>query len=254
MNNENIGIVILATNAYFILGVRLIKRFMQFYKGEKKIKFFFFSDLDPKDYLPESVDCEYHYTSNSSWVEGVHLKFSSILSLKNSDVSHLFFFDADTNVRQPFTEEWFLGDMVGGQHFGDQTWMKEVKNYDRYPASAAYVPFDTALPQMYYYGAFFGGTKDNMMSFCKKMIEWQEHDRKIKYEPSVNDESYLNKEFHYNPPTKVVMCSDFKFVVSDKGSLGETRNTNMDVSQQKTMLLTYRNQNIDIIDGKVVIT
>ena len=38
---NKIGIVILATNAYFVLGVRFIKKFMHHYKGDSKITFYF---------------------------------------------------------------------------------------------------------------------------------------------------------------------------------------------------------------------
>jgi hypothetical protein len=44
---SKIGIVILATNAYFVLGVRFIKKFMHHYKGNSDVKFYFFSDEDP---------------------------------------------------------------------------------------------------------------------------------------------------------------------------------------------------------------
>ena len=53
IKKKRIGIAILATNAYFVLGVRLIKRFMQFYKGDQYIKFYFFSENDPTDYIPD---------------------------------------------------------------------------------------------------------------------------------------------------------------------------------------------------------
>lgn len=246
-----IGIVVLATNAYFILGVRFIKRFMQFYQGSAKIKFYFFSNEDPSSYLPENINVEYIHTTNSSWVDGTNLKFLSILKLEQADSDYLFYFDADTNVNQQFTEDWFVGDMVGGQHYGDQDWMKNKKGFDRTPRSKAYVPENTNLQQMYYYGAFFGGKKDLMISFCKTLLEYQKADREWDYEPGVNDESYINREFHFNPPTKVVKCADFKFAISDKGGIGETRRMDLDVQQIKDELLRLKNENIDIKNGKV---
>jgi hypothetical protein len=248
-----IGIVILATNAYFVLGVRLMKRFMQFYKGDKHITFYFFSDVDPKDYLSDSIDCVYAYASNSNWVDGTNLKFTSILKLENCDADFIFYFDADTNIDKDFTEEWFLGDSVAGQHYADQSWMKEKKGYDRNPRSKAYVPYDTTLPQMYFYGAFWGGTKEWTMNFCKIMLEWQKEDKKWGYEPGVNDESYSNCYFHFNPPSKVVLCKDFKFLISDKGGIGETRKMGLDVSLIRQQLRENKNKNINIQHGKVII-
>lgn len=247
MNNKNIGIVVLATNAYFVLGVRLIKRFMQYYKGDYNITFYFFSDTDPKDYLPDNIDVEFFYTTNNSWADGTNLKFTSILSIGDRLKSDwLFYFDADTNVNNDFTEEWFLGDSVAGQHYGDQSWMLEKKVYDRNPLSKAYVPEDTTLPQMYFYGAFWGFLSQTAIEFCKIMLSWQLEDKKIPYEPDVNDESYSNKYFHYNPPTKVVLSKDFPFAISDKGGIGETRRMDLDVKNIKNELLKLKDKNINI--------
>jgi len=234
------------------LGIRFMKRFMQFYKGDSNITFYFFSDIDPKEYIPDTIDCKYFYTTNKNWVDGTNLKFTSILTLEHCDADYLYYFDADSSVNQEFTEEWFLEDSVAGQHYGDQSWMKEKKAFDRNPHSKAYVPKDTILPQMYYYGAFFGGKKEWMINFCKLMIEYQQADKIIHYEPGVNDESYINREFHFNPPSKIVLCKDFKFIISHKGGIGETRNVNLDISRLKKELLVYKNDNIDIIDNKVI--
>jgi hypothetical protein len=71
------------------------------------------------------------------------------------------------------------------------------------------------------------------------------------YEPVWNDESFLQRYFHYNPPTKVVKTEDFLFLVSDKGGLENTRDMTLDVSGIKADLLKYRNENINIEYGKV---
>jgi len=247
-----IGIAILATNAYFVLGVRFMKRFMQFYKGDSNITFYFFSDIDPKDYLPSDIDYEYHYTTNKSWVDGTNLKFTSIMNLENCDAHFIYYFDADTNIDKDFTEEWFLGEFAGGQHYGDQLWMKEKKGFDRNPRSKAYVPVNTKLPQMYYYGAFFGGIKDKMIAFCKLMRSYQLADKEWGYEPGVNDESYINREFHFNPPPKVVKSIDFKFLISDKGGIGETRRIDLPVNHIKEQLKEAKEKNINIANGKVI--
>jgi len=243
-----IGITILCTNAYFVLGIRFIKRFMRFYKGERKVIFYIFSDRDPKDYL----DCENYKwvpTSNDNWVDGTNLKFKSIISLEKEDVDYLFYFDADTNVSRDFTEEWFLGDIVGGQHYND-SWPQE-KPFDRNPKSMAYIPYDTPLPQMYFYGAFFGGSKLNMIEFCKTLSSWQDKDREINYEPAVNDESYINKYFHYAPP-KIVLTKDFAFGISDKGGIGETRNPSLNTDHLLDEMKLARKMNYNILNNEVV--
>lgn len=251
---EKIGIVILCTNGYFPLGIRFVKRFMQFYKGERKIKFFLFSDVNPKDYLPEGIDYEYIYTTNKTWVDGTNLKFTSILSLSPEQLSEVgweYYFDADTNIDKEFTEEWFIGNLVGGQHYADQSWMKEKKGFDRNPKSRAYIPYDTGLQETYYYGAFLGGKKDKFIEMCKTLKEWQDADHAAGYEAPVNDESYIQRYFHFNRPL-TVPTNEFKFLISDKGGIGETRNINLNINKLKKDLLLYRDKNINIQHGKVI--
>lgn len=246
----NIGIVILATNRYFPLGLRFIHKWRKYYRGNKNITFYLFTDRDPSDCIDTS-DIVYTHSENENWVEGVNSKFINILKLKDVNEDYLFFFDADTNIVKDFTEEWFLGDKVGGQHFGDQDWMKNVKGYDRNPISSCYVPFDTKLHQMYYYGAFFGGLRDEMIDLCKEIYKRQQKNKKIGYEPGVNDESYLNREYHYNPPTKIVKCKDFAFVISDKGSINNIRDVKQDFSKQLALLKENYNKPFDIINAKI---
>jgi hypothetical protein len=233
---SNIGIVILATNAYFVLGVRFIKKFMHHYKGDSKITFYFFSDTNPSDYLTASINIKYFHTIHNSWVDGTNDKFKSIISLEAEAIDYIYYFDADTNVSKDFTEEWFIGDLVGGEHFGNRSWLANGSGFDRNPKSKAYVNPDSELPKSYYYGAFFGGKKDIVIDFCKTLRDWQLEDKKIPYEPPVNDESYINAYFHYNPPV-MISGENFPFLVSDKGGIGETRNTNLNIDVYKKILL-----------------
>ena len=247
-----IGIVILATNAYFVLGVRFIKKFMHHYKGDSSIKFYFFSDTDPKPYLPDNIEVEYHYNKHNDWVEGTNAKFTNILSLSECNSDYLYYFDADTNVSRDFTEEWFLGDLVGGEHFGNRGWLANGAGFDKNPVSKAYVPTDTTLPCTYYYGAFFGGKRKKVVDFCTILREWQLEDKKIPYEPGVNDESYINAYFHYNPPL-LVKQEDFVFNVSDKGGIGETRNISLNISDLKKQMLENKNNIFNIQDNKIIL-
>jgi hypothetical protein len=255
-----IGIIILATNAYFCLGVRFIKRFMHFYKGDKSIAFFLFTNINPEDYVPDEYDVQYIHTENNNWVDGTNLKFTSILSLEKSNgeysplsgITHLFYFDADTNIDKEFTEEWFIGESVAGQHYGDLDWMKDVKGFERNPKSRAYVPYNTPLPQIYTYGAFWGGSVKWVIEFCKTMLAWQKADKQWGFEPGTNDESYSNCYFHHHPPEKLVLCKDFKFLISDKGGIMNMRNTHLDTSKLKRKLLAHKDDLIDIKDGIVV--
>lgn len=245
-----IGIAIVATNAYFVLGVKFVKRFYHFYNGDAQIKFFFFSDTDPKDYMQDEIDIEYYHDTHSDWVEGTNSKFKNIIKLKDRDIDYIYYFDADTGVNQNFTMDNMIGDLVGGEHYGNRDWMKDSKPFDRNPASKAYVPLGTDLPQMYYYGAFFGGQKDKFIDLCELLKRWQLEDRKIPHEPPWNDESYLNKYFHYNEP-HVIKTEMFPFLVSDKSGIGYTRSMDLDTSEIKEQLKQHKDELINIRDNKV---
>ncbi len=246
----NIGIVILATNAYFVLGIRFIKKFIHHYKGNSHITFYFFSDTDPKSYVSDNIDIEFFKVYHSNWVEGTNDKFKNIISLSECKSDYLYYFDADTNISRDFTEDWFLGDLVGGEHYGNRTWLKDGAGFDRNPQSKAYVPLDSQLAYTYHYGAFFGGKKEMVLNFCSTLREWQIEDKKIPYEPGCNDESYINTYFHFNPPY-TVPCEKFMFDISDKGGIGETRNPNLEIEKYKTEMLTNKDSVFDIRGGNI---
>jgi hypothetical protein len=222
-----IGIVIICTNLYYKLGIRFIENFDKYYKGNNNINFYLFTDKSPIYKINnKNINITYIYTVHKNWREGTNSKFNSILYVidkyryvdKNS---YIYYFDADTNIIKDFTTEWFIGDIVGGEHFANDNRMLNIKDYDRNPLSKSYIPFDTPLPQIYYLGAFFGGKIDNIFNICTILNENQKYDKdNYNYEPVFNDESYINNYFHYNPPSKIILFKDFEFVTSDKGDIG----------------------------------
>lgn len=251
---NTIGIVIIATNAYFVLGVRFMKKFMHHYKGDKRIKFYFFSNESPKEYIPDSIDVHYAEQVHHNWVEGTNSKFKNILSIKDVliETDYVYYFDADTNISKDFTDDWFLGDLVGGEHYGNRGFLKGCVGYDKNPISRAYVPQDTPLPCTYYYGAFFGGKTNRVLEFCQTLYDNQIEDGKIPYEPGTNDESYINQYFHYNPPSYVVPTEKFMFDISDKGGIGDTRDCKLDVQYHKDEMKKYPDKLFTISANKII--
>lgn len=250
---NRLGIVILCTNAYFILGLRFVKKFKYHYRGNMDPIFYLFSDTDPAPYLGSDINFQFTETFHKNWVDGTNSKFSNIISLEKQKCDYLFYFDADTNIGKKFDESWFIGDIVGGEHYGNRSWMSEIKNkpFERNPKSKAFVPIDSGLPQIYHYGAFFGGKKDNVIDICKTLRENQISDKKINFEPCWNDESYINHYFHYNPP-KTVPSDKFEFYVSDKGGIGETRNMKLDINHYKEAILSNPDKCFDISNEKII--
>jgi len=250
--NKEIGIVLIATNAYFILGLRFIRRWMHFYKGDSNVKFYFFSDKDPKNYLPENSNViwnkEDHHTT---WREGTNSKFTNIIKLNSVNSNFLFYFDADTNIQKPFTEEWFLGDLVGGEHYSARTTLKNGVGFDRTPGFNSYVPLSSKIPYTYHYGAFFGGERERMIDMATTLRDWQYQDQRKNYEPPVNDESYINKYFHYNRH-KIVPIEEFSFIVSDKGGLGNTRRMDIKFTSLEHSIEVNKDKLWDLQHGKLI--
>ena len=256
IDKKRIGIVIIATNAYFVLGIRFIKKFIQHYKGNSEIKFYFFSNQNGDEYVSDNIDVTFIKDNHLDWVSATNSKFKNIINIENkliNEVDYVYYFDADTNILKKFTEEWFIGDMVGGEHFGNTTFLSNGKGFDRNPISNAYVPEDSKLLYTYYYGAFFGGKTLNTINFCKILSRYQIEDQLKKYEPPVNDESYINAYFHYNPPTHTVLSKNFEFVISDKGGLDDMRNPNLNISHIKTQMLENKFKIFDLENGNLKI-
>jgi glycosyltransferase involved in cell wall biosynthesis len=244
-----IGIVMLATNSYFILGLRFIKKFLHYYKGKSTIKFYFFSDEDPRQYFSKDVNISFYPEKHENWMDGTNSKFKNILNIQDDlidTVKYVYYVDADTNINKPFTEEWFLGDLVGGEHFGNKTFLDGGSGFNRDKISSSYVPIDSKLPCTYYYGAFFGGKTKNIIQFCETLRTNQLEDKKIPYEPAGNDESYINHYFHYNPPSLMIPTEKFEFIISDKGGIGETRDMNLNTQDHKSQLLKNKDRIFDI--------
>jgi hypothetical protein len=249
---KEIGIVIIATNAYFILGIRFIRKFNYYYKGDKNVKFYFFSDTDPKDYLSENIKIEYHHAEHKTWRDGTNSKFRNIVSLKDCSSDWIFYFDADTDIDKDFTEEWMIiGDMVGGEHYGNRNFLSDGKGMDRNPDSNAYIPYESKLPYTYYYGAFFGGLKERMIGMCELLMVNQWEDQQRGYEAPVNDESYINCYFHFHAPA-TVKTEQFAFLISDKGGLGETRKTNLDIEKFKNEAIKNKQDVFELKNNQLI--
>ena len=229
--SKKIAIVIIATNSYFLLGLRFIKQWFHFYNSNIDCKFYFCSDTDVLEYIPTNFHNKIKWinTTHTSWEDATNSKFTNIIELKDTfeedNCEHVFYFDADTSINKEFDHTWFLkGNLVGGEHYNNS--YDSDKPFERNPKSKAYVPKNTDLEQIYYYGAFFGGKILNVITFCKEMLTYQKEDKLINIEPVWNDESYINKYFHYNKPS-IVLNKDFKFIISDKnGMIGDFKNTN----------------------------
>lgn len=258
---KTFAVVLVATNAYHPLAIRFIKKFLRYYKGEGLPFFFVFTDRDPHQFLgdDESGEVSWIATSHDSWLQATNSKFSSILEVPKYindfiSIDDIYYFDADTNIPDRDFGDWFMYNgefpLIGGEHFLNATTLSNGKGFDRNPQGRSYVPFESPYPYTYCYGAFFGGSYDCIMQMCRVLQGYQKVDRIRGYEPPVNDESYINHYFHFAKPN-VIPCSKFEFLVSDKGGIGETRNTGLDISHLLTEMKQLKDAVYDIQNGKI---
>lgn len=248
-----IGVILFATNNYSPLGLRFIHKYLRYSKNADETIFYFFSDIDPSAYLKqhESTKVIWKKTHNNDWLEAVNNRFFEVLNLEtDSDIEYIYHLDADTNINKIFEFPKIDG-IIAGEHFANNSWMKSNKNYDRNPASAAYIPLDTILEQMYYLGAFWGGSPNKVKEMCRILISWQLQDKMINYEPGVNDESYLNKYFHYNKPDYTILSKDFPLDISCKGGIANSRHFQKDLTMRLLEDIRKTQGNWDILYGDV---
>ncbi|KAI5089625.1 globoside alpha-1,3-N-acetylgalactosaminyltransferase 1, partial [Silurus meridionalis] len=120
--------------------------------------------------------------------------------LRNT-IDYIFSFDVDTKFHAHWGAE-SLGDLVGVLHpylFGSS---RQQFTYERRPESQAYIPSEEG--DYYYEGAMIGGRPDKVYELAKTCRMQIEMDKDNQIEAVWQDESYLNKYFLYNKPTKVL--------------------------------------------------
>jgi hypothetical protein len=253
---KRIGIVVLATNAYFILGLRFIKRFHHFYEGDCEIVYYFFSDEDPMPYTEGDLQIRYYEQNHNNWRDGTNSKFKNIVNIQydlKKEVDYVYYFDADTSVDKHFNEDWFLGESVSGEHYGNKSWLSEGQGFNRTPGGHDYVSETSPYPYTYRYGAFFGGSTEYMITLCETLVQWQIIDTAKGYEPPNNDEGYLNCYFHNNPPAYTVPAEKFGFLISDKGGFEEiVRHPQHKLDEIKKELYTHSDDLFDIKYKKII--
>lgn len=254
-----LNIVILATNLYVPLGVRLIKNLNRYYEGILPLRIYVYSNDNFFQFLPEDTKNVFWIPeTHNSWQQATNSKFKNIKKtiklFSLQDEEYLFYLDADTNINKPFEEHEIIEDLVGAEHHHHYIWKGDGSKmpFDRNPQSKSYVSPDSKLPAKYFQGAFFGGKIEYVKLFCDILINWQIEDRKIFYEPDVNDESYINKFFHITPPSKAILYDDFPFQVSCKGGISDQRIPKPANQEDIEKLIELKDTTISIIGGEIV--
>jgi hypothetical protein len=217
--NKNLAIIILATNSYFPLGIRLIHRLNHFYKGTSRLTFHFVSETNPEKHL-NIENLIYHHRVANTWDEGTVLKLDMCKEIAtNYEYDYLGCLDADSNIFRDFTDEELFSEIFVVEHRNNKPGYNEM-HYELNKLSSAYVdPKD--YQEIYFQTCYFGGTREKMLDMVNFAIKLRSVDRGNNVIAKWTDEGYLQKYFMNNKPTKIFNPhdqSDFPILIDDKGN------------------------------------
>ena len=261
MNPRTTGVVILATGAYFLMGVRLIKGFRQYFQGTGRIVFYFHSDNDPVPYLPSGCDICYVYASHGAWPSVAKSKYSCILAdeaqMRADGIEQVCYIDADTDFHVPFGDDWFPPvEVFGAQHFCNHNPNYAYPTFETNPASVACLTVGSETAGLvYFYACFWGGQIDALLALSRVCKAMTDQDVANGVMAVWDDESYLNKYLHdYRYPDVVMLDRALPFKVSDKGGMEKNSRTLVfNLAEHHYALLACRDLPIQLVEGKVVV-
>lgn len=219
MNNKKVALIVIGTNSYFPLAVRLISRIKYFYKGESNLFFHFISNQDPIGFL-NLDNVIFHKTDTDMWYESASLKLDMCKKIATEyDYSYIGCIDADSNIFRDFTDNEIFDETFVVEHIennnGDNSF-----HYEKNTLSSAYVdPKD--YQKIYFQTCYFGGTKEKMIEMVDFAIHLRSLDIDEKSRPLYPDEAYLQIYFMNNPPSQIFnphTQEHFPFFIDDKGN------------------------------------
>lgn len=266
MNKKN-AIIILATNSYLPLGLRLISKIKKFYKDIDNLDIHLVADFDLSNKI-KLDNIIMHSRSANTWDLSTMLKLDICLSIAaNYDYEYIGCLDADTNIYRSFDESEIFAESFVMKHVSTGISAPSI-HYEDNKKSSAYVP-PSEYQEVYYQTCYFGGTKNKMTDMVKMAIDLRTLDLNRNIIAKWTDEGYLQKYFIANPPFIAFEPNDqniFPFVANDKGSSIDKINTgkhykpfqDITVDEYNTMLekiyqlLSTNNDSWDIVEDKIV--
>jgi hypothetical protein len=207
-----IAFLTIATNKYITYINGLAESLDTFAKHDD-ITLFVFANR-PIEYQPNKIKIKTHYITHTPHPLGTLLRYHFYMEKKEElkQYDYLFHIDCDMKLVSDVGNE-ILGDRVCVNHPGYYE-REDVKSYDydRTPASAAYVSYDDPrpIPKTFYQNCFQGGKSGEFITMSEQIIEAANHDLRNNHIARWHDESYMNKYMLYNPPT-VLLHSGYAY-------------------------------------------
>lgn len=219
MKTKKVAIIILATNNYFPLGIKLIHRMNYFYKGDADLTFHFVSDIDPQNYL-NTDNVIFHDKKADNWNKSTVLKLDACKEIAiNYDYDYIGCLDADSNIFRNFTDEEMFSDTFVVEHRVNRDG-DNAEHYEKNINSSAYVAPEN-YQKIYYQTCYFGGSKEKMIEMVDSALKLREIDQANGIIAKWTDEAYLQIYLMKNTPTKIFNPhnqDDFPIFIDDKGN------------------------------------
>lgn len=169
-----ISIVIIATNIYFILGLKLMKEINKYYIEDEPINFFFCSDKSPLEYLNDSdlKKCNFVKIPKGDWLSACYNKYNQIINLQDKLGDRILYFDSDTSIKHTFFDSTMFIDStyVVLKHFMNDYYFKTGRRewpYENNNKSTAFIDYKNTdnSNRVYYHASFFGGKKKKFYNY-----------------------------------------------------------------------------------------
>lgn len=217
MHKNKILFVIVATDMYAALGLRLINNFINYYVGDSEIYFKFISNYDPREYIDYENIIFVEENSNMGFVYGTTRKIYNIKT-ESKEFDYVYYIDADTKIDKNFDDSSFIGDLVALKHMLNYQNDINLLQFEKNKESSAYFDTSNVSDLLYYHACFYGGTSENMNMLSEANIEMYESDFSKGILAVWEDETYLNKFFNtIKRPTRIIEQDELFFISGDKG-------------------------------------
>ena len=203
-----VAMLVQATGNYASWTVKMIDSARRFFLKQPgfNVTFLIFSDrLDEIATGKDVVATEQKrmgWPSDSMYRHEIYLNNSHLFK----DKDFIFCADADLRFVDDVGSE-ILGDLVGTQQ--PAFWRSPPSSfpYDRNPNCCAFVNQTTGDGWQYFYGAFYGGRTEIVISLFENIKKCALQDKKNNIIPLWHDESYLNYFFIKSPPSIILSPS-----------------------------------------------
>jgi len=196
LNAKKIGLLTVATGKYIDFVLPLINSAKKFFCTKHEVCFFVFTDQ--KSLSIKGVSFLPHI--RLGWPYDTMMRVGAYNKHKKSykDCDYLFACDADM-LFVDFVGDEILNKRVGTRHPG---FMHKNGSYEIRKESIAFVSPNEG--KYYFAGGFYGGDRSSFCKINSSILEMIEHDKKKNIVAVWHDESYLNRYFINNPPTKIL--------------------------------------------------